>query len=192
MGLLLAPAEGFGLRPRVFLPFGQKKNLIMLFWPIFGNFSCPVVTLVTFSSNLTQLSTEACPSTWLPKTLMAHQLNPSQEGYYNSINPLVKGVPPHIPRPSSARWRPVNMWGNPFYYGNNHIVSWVPPHIHRPQIFRCLRPGPPLFPCSSMHWTTVLCIAPTLTQHKRTLARLARLARLGNLLYLQPQSTKRK
>ena len=24
-GLLLAPAEGFGLRPRLFLPFGQKK-----------------------------------------------------------------------------------------------------------------------------------------------------------------------
>ena len=24
----------------------------MLFWPIFGNFWCPVVTLVTFSSNL--------------------------------------------------------------------------------------------------------------------------------------------
>ena len=26
-------------------------------------------------------------------------LNPSQEGYYNSINPLVEGVPPHIHRP---------------------------------------------------------------------------------------------
>ena len=25
-GLLLAPAEGFGLRPRLFLPFGQKKE----------------------------------------------------------------------------------------------------------------------------------------------------------------------
>ena len=25
-GLLLAPAEGFGLRPRLFLPFGQKKS----------------------------------------------------------------------------------------------------------------------------------------------------------------------
>ena len=24
----------------------------MLFWPIFGNFRCPVVTLVTFSSNI--------------------------------------------------------------------------------------------------------------------------------------------
>ena len=44
-GLLLAPAEGFGLCPRLFLPFRQKKELIMLFW-------CPVVTLVTFSSNL--------------------------------------------------------------------------------------------------------------------------------------------
>ena len=27
-GLLLAPAEGFGLRPRLFLPFGQKKGLL--------------------------------------------------------------------------------------------------------------------------------------------------------------------
>ena len=24
----------------------------MLFWPIFGNFWCPIVTMVTFSSNL--------------------------------------------------------------------------------------------------------------------------------------------
>ena len=29
-----------------------KKELFMPFWPIFGNFWCPVVTLVTFSSNL--------------------------------------------------------------------------------------------------------------------------------------------
>ena len=85
-------------------------------------------------------------------------VNPSQVGFYNSINPLVKRVPPHIPRPPSARWRPVNMRGHPFYYRNNHVVSWVPPHIHRPQIFRCLRPGPHLFPCSSKHWTTVFCI----------------------------------
>ena len=47
--------------------------------------------------------------------ILASSTNPSQEGYYNSINPLVKGVPPHIPRPPSARWRPVNMWGHPFY-----------------------------------------------------------------------------
>ena len=40
-GQLLAPAEGFGLRPR----------LIMLFWPILGHFWCPVVTLVICSSN---------------------------------------------------------------------------------------------------------------------------------------------
>ena len=26
-GLLVAPAEGFGLRPRLYLPFGQKKKL---------------------------------------------------------------------------------------------------------------------------------------------------------------------
>ena len=34
-GLLLAPAEDFGLRPRLFLPFGQKK-IILMFGPIFG------------------------------------------------------------------------------------------------------------------------------------------------------------
>ena len=53
-GLLLAPVEGFGLRPRVFLPFGQKRELIMLFWPIFGNF-WPVVTFVTFLVTLVTL-----------------------------------------------------------------------------------------------------------------------------------------
>ena len=26
-GLLLAPAEGFGLRPRIFLPYGPKKGV---------------------------------------------------------------------------------------------------------------------------------------------------------------------
>ena len=30
-GLFLAPAEGFGLRPRLFLPFGQKKILLYCF-----------------------------------------------------------------------------------------------------------------------------------------------------------------
>ena len=51
-GLLLAPGEGFGLWPRAFFALREKKGLIMLFRPIFGNFLCPVVTLVTFSSNL--------------------------------------------------------------------------------------------------------------------------------------------
>ena len=50
-GQLLAPAEGFGLQARLFLPFG-KKGLIMLTWPILGHFCCSVVTLVTFSGNL--------------------------------------------------------------------------------------------------------------------------------------------
>ena len=48
-GLLLAPAEGFS---RGFVSLRAKKELIMLFWPVFGNFWCPVVTLVTFSSNI--------------------------------------------------------------------------------------------------------------------------------------------
>ena len=36
---------------KAFLPFGHKKELIMLFRSIFGYFCCPVVTLETFSSN---------------------------------------------------------------------------------------------------------------------------------------------
>ena len=30
-GFLLAPAEGFGLRPRLFWPFGQKKSFLCCF-----------------------------------------------------------------------------------------------------------------------------------------------------------------
>ena len=44
-------------------------------------------------------------------------INPSQEGYYNSINPLVKGVP-HI-------------------FTSLHLGA---PHIHGPQIIRGFRP----------------------------------------------------
>ena len=47
-GLLLAPAEGFEHWPR------QKKGFIMLFWLVFGDFWCPVVTLVIFSGNLSK------------------------------------------------------------------------------------------------------------------------------------------
>ena len=47
-GLLLDPTEGFGLRPMLFLPFGQKKGLLCCF----GHFWCSVVTSVTFSSNI--------------------------------------------------------------------------------------------------------------------------------------------
>ena len=50
-GVFLAPAESFGLRPMLFCPLG-KKGVIRLFWPIFGNCWCPVVTLVTFSNNI--------------------------------------------------------------------------------------------------------------------------------------------
>ena len=43
-----------GLRPsaEAFFALRAKKELFMLFWPIFGNFWCPVVTVVTFSINL--------------------------------------------------------------------------------------------------------------------------------------------
>ena len=39
-GLLLAPAEGLGLRQRLFLPFGQKKTFyaVLAFLGKFGTF----------------------------------------------------------------------------------------------------------------------------------------------------------
>ena len=52
-GLLLAAAEVFGRG--FFGPAGKKRELITLFWPIFGNFWCPVVSLVTFSSNIREM-----------------------------------------------------------------------------------------------------------------------------------------
>ena len=65
MGLLQAPAEGFG---RGFL-------LIMLFWPIFGNFWCPVVTLVTFSSNLSNFETNSKKLKKIPKKSKSKKKN---------------------------------------------------------------------------------------------------------------------
>ena len=56
-GLLLAPAEGIGLRPRAFFALWAKKDLFILFWPILGYLWGPVVTLVTFSSNLSNFKT---------------------------------------------------------------------------------------------------------------------------------------
>ena len=44
-----------GVHPIIVAPvevFGQKRELIILFWPILGLFWSPVVTLVTFSSIL--------------------------------------------------------------------------------------------------------------------------------------------
>ena len=37
-GLLLAPAEGFGLWPTLFLPFGQKKSFLCCFGPFLAIF----------------------------------------------------------------------------------------------------------------------------------------------------------
>ena len=52
-GLLLAPAEGFGLWPMPFFcPTGNKKSFHVCFGPNFGNFWWSVVTSVTFSSYL--------------------------------------------------------------------------------------------------------------------------------------------
>ena len=46
-------AEGFGLCPRLFLPFAHKSAYYaVLAHFFFANFWCPVVTLLTFSSSL--------------------------------------------------------------------------------------------------------------------------------------------
>ena len=37
-GLLLAPAEGFGLRPNLLLTFGPKNGLLCCFGPFLANF----------------------------------------------------------------------------------------------------------------------------------------------------------
>ena len=47
-GFFLAPAEGFGLRPRAFLRFRQKPKA---FYAIFAYFWCLVATLETLSNN---------------------------------------------------------------------------------------------------------------------------------------------
>ena len=56
-GLLLAPAEGFGLQTRFFFALWAKKELFMMSWRLlwcFGDFWCRVVTVVTFSSNISK------------------------------------------------------------------------------------------------------------------------------------------
>ena len=66
-GLLPAPAEGFSLRPKRFLPFGQKKGLFKLFVLILGHLWCLVVTSVTSSSNLYNLENNPKKSEKIPK-----------------------------------------------------------------------------------------------------------------------------
>ena len=56
-GLLLASAEGFGLLPRLFLPFGQKRP----YQAVLAHFWFPVVTLVTFSSNISKFEENPPP-----------------------------------------------------------------------------------------------------------------------------------
>ena len=54
-GLLLAPAEGFGLRPRLFLPFGQKRAdyaVLAHFW----HFLVSSSNLGNFCSNLSDFA----------------------------------------------------------------------------------------------------------------------------------------
>ena len=59
-GLLLAPAEEFGLRQRLFLPFDNKKA----YHGVLAHFWCLVVTLVTGYPSVPNLGTDrhVCPS----------------------------------------------------------------------------------------------------------------------------------
>ena len=84
-GLLLAPAEGVGLRPRAFFALRAKKGLIMLFWPIFGNFLCPVVTLVTFSSNLSNFERNPKKNEKIQKKSKKLQKNKKKYKKYKKI-----------------------------------------------------------------------------------------------------------
>ena len=61
-----------GLWPlaEAFIALRAKKEVIMLFWPIFGIFLCPVLTLVTFSSNINNFERNS------KKTLKKKQKNP--------------------------------------------------------------------------------------------------------------------
>ena len=55
--LLLAPGEGFGLQTRFFFALWAKKELFMMSWRLlwcFGNFWCRLVTVLTFSSNISK------------------------------------------------------------------------------------------------------------------------------------------
>ena len=60
-------------------------------------------------------------------------------------------------------------WGHLFNWGHSCIGNWLNCHrgaapanlaIPVPELFWQLLPVPPLFPCSSIDWTTVFCIAP--------------------------------
>ena len=48
------PGPGPGPGPRLFFSLWAKKERFMLFWRFFGNFWCPVVTVVKFNSNLSR------------------------------------------------------------------------------------------------------------------------------------------
>ena len=57
-GLLIAPAEGFGLRPWLFLAFGHGffcPSAKKTYYAVLAHFWFSVVTLVTFNSNLSNV-----------------------------------------------------------------------------------------------------------------------------------------
>ena len=80
-GLLLAPAEGFGLWPRLFFVIWARREPVMMFWPILGKFGYSVVTLATFSSNLANLKKKNL------KTISRSQTNSSHKSHI---------IPPHL------------------------------------------------------------------------------------------------
>ena len=55
-GLLLVPAEGFG--QAFFVPWGPKRSIMLFFGPFKAVFGCSVVTLVAFSSILSNFEND--------------------------------------------------------------------------------------------------------------------------------------
>ena len=64
---LLEDTARYAASAEAFFALRGKKTLIMLFWPIFGDFWFPVVTLVTFSSNLSNFQKSPTNPKKIPK-----------------------------------------------------------------------------------------------------------------------------
>ena len=109
-GLLLAPAEGFGLQPRHFFAFRAKNDLIMLLWPIFGFFWCPVVTLVTLSSNLKNLVWNSLKSKIIKKKPKISKINKKIKKSMKSYNEIQKN---HLKKNQKSKncqkWSKINI-----------------------------------------------------------------------------------
>ena len=81
-GLLLAPAEGFSLWPKLYLPFAQKIPYYAVL-PHFWRFWCPVVILVYFSGNLSNFERN-------PKKPKKNPKNPKKTYKFQKIQKFKK------------------------------------------------------------------------------------------------------